>query len=367
MNKEELELRIAELKKEVRSISDSYLDKEQNVEELDKRLAEVKDELEKRTKELAEMNKPEESVVEVRKEDGLFNQETWMKAFNEKRSITIGDNGAVNQIKELFKKIEDKDPVTGKARFYYGANAATNIPVLMPASDPASVAESGTNVSADTAAALSTCEIQPLEYMSIIPVSANALQLNSINLAAELPGIFQDTFARKMHAGMLTGAGTNKQMKGIFVSAAANTAERVTAVSTTGAVTLADLASLAAKVAGKTDDYTIIMNPAVYAKFIADATTGYEVYKQDLIMNKKIEGVDVILDAKAPTFSAAGDCLVAAAPLGRYAIGVAGEIVIDPIKVKGDSNTYFQATLFFSGKAVDDSDCIGYFAASSTT
>jgi len=100
------------------------------------------------------------------------------------------------------------------------------------------------------------------------------------------------------------------------------------------------------------------MNPSVYSGILADATAGEDVklYKEGLIRDKMIEGVRVRLDSKAPNTFTTGKVVVVASPLSRYAIGVAGQINIDPIKVKGDTNTYFQATMFFNGKQISAKD-----------
>jgi hypothetical protein len=44
----------------------------------------------------------------------------------EKRAITLNGTGAIAQVKEL----QAKTPLLEKVRYFYGANAATNIPVL---------------------------------------------------------------------------------------------------------------------------------------------------------------------------------------------------------------------------------------------
>ena len=108
----------------------------------------------------------------------------------------------------------------------------------------------------------------------------------------------------------------------------------------------------------KDEEYEIIMHPTTYGAILADSTSGEDVkiYKESLIRDKRIEGVKIRLDSKAPYATTAGAVLAVAAPLSRYAIGVAGEMEITPIKVKGDTNTYFQAVMFFSGKQVSDSD-----------
>ena len=93
---------------------------------------------------------------------------------------------------------------------------------------------------------------------------------------------------------------------------------------------------------------------------LADATAGEDVklYKEGLIRDKSIEGVRIVLDAGAPKATAAGSVLAVAVPFNRYAIGIAGELSIKPVDVLGDTKSYFQATMFFSGKQVSDKDLL---------
>lgn len=351
MNKEEMLANIESLSVEVRSIADELLDTSKDVNEVRGRLDAKKEELRKAKLAFAQLEMPkEEPVKEVR--SALFDKDAWLNAAKEHRSLTVGSNGAVAQIKQLFTAVGIDNSVLNQAKFYYGPNAMTSIPVLAPTiADPSSAAEGATNVSADTTAVYGTCEIQPLAYMSVLPISAEALSLGTIDLEAELPAVFAKAFRNTMHNGMMQGAGTNKTMKGLFTSATAGN-------STAANFTMSALANLATTVAGKDEPYSIVMNPSIYAKFIADTTSGEDVkiYKECLIRDKMIEGVPVILDSKAPSAITSGSILAVAAPLARYAIGVAGEVQIDPIKVPGDANTYFQATMFFSGKQISDSD-----------
>lgn len=350
MDRDELLALIASLSSEVRSIADEYSDSSKDVKDINARLEAKKEELRKAKQELSQLDMPKEDPkTEVR--SALFDKEEWIKAAKEKRGLTVGSNGAVSQIKELFKAVGLNNGILDKAKFYYGPNAMTSIPVLAPTiADPSSCAEGTTNASSDATAVYSTCEIQPLAYMSVLPISAEALTLGTIDLEAELPAVFAKAFQNVMHNGMMVGAGTSKQMKGIFQSA--------TAGNSTAGMNIKTLAQLATTVAGKDEPYTIIMNPAIYSAILADTTAGEDIkiYKESLIRDKMIEGVPVVLDAKAPSATSSGSIVVAAVPLARYAIGVAGEVQIDPIKVPGDANTYFQATMFFSGKQIADSD-----------
>lgn len=164
------------------------------------------------------------------------------------------------------------------------------------------------------------------------------------------------SISRTMHKGMLTGAGTDKKMRGIYVSAKASTAGQ-TALGTAN-TKISELAKLSLSVLGKSELYTLLMNPSVYQTLLADSTTGEDVkiHKEGLIRDKSIEGVPLFLDSLMTAGTAAGDLVVVAVPLSRYAIGIAQQLVIEPIKKVGDTNTYFQATMFFAGKQISDKD-----------
>lgn len=358
MNKEEMLAKIESLSVEVRSIADELLDTSKDVNEVRGRLDAKKEELRKAKQELAQLDMPNEKGNKV--ERGLFNKDTWLEAVKENRGITIGSTGAILQIKQLVKEVADVDPILSKVRFFYGNNASTNIPVLSPIADPSDYAEGATNVTVDTAASVSVTSLTPKAYAAVLPISAEMLTMGSVNLEAELPSIFQDAFKKVMHTGAVVGAGTSGKMKGLF-TVAADTASgsNITEMAQSQTVVkIADLATLALTVGAKNEPYQIVMNPSVYSSILADSTSGekYKIYCEELIRNKSIEGVPVVLDGNAPTASTSGSVLVVAAPLARYAVGIAGEIVITPIKVKGDTNTYFQAEWFFNGAPVCNKD-----------
>lgn len=169
-----------------------------------------------------------EAPLEGAKMTTLRNKD-FIEAVAEKRSLTIGNNGAINQVKEIVKAVKEKDDILSRAKFYYGPNASTNIPVLDPRpATPSGQAEGATSIAADSTAVLGTCEITPKAYVSILPVTLEALKMNSVDIESELPVIFEDAFRKAMHAGLVTGTGTSKEMKGVFVSAAANTAGQTT-------------------------------------------------------------------------------------------------------------------------------------------
>jgi HK97 family phage major capsid protein len=280
------------------------------------------------------------------------------KAMVEKRAITLNGTGAISQIKELAKELQQKTPILERVRYFYGPNASTNIPMLSPGlATPAVAAEGATSIAVDTQAVLGNKSITPHAYVSILPVSAETISLGSVDLESELPSIFADAFSRGFHNGILTGDGTGINFKGLFVNIPA--ANQVS-IAVTGAPKIADLVGLALKIKDFTDDGVIVLNPSVYASVLADTTTGVaEVYKEELIRNKTIEGVFVILTGAAPSAITAGSTVAVAGRLTDYGFGLASEIAIEPIKQVGDTNTYFQATIFANGTTIVDKNFYG--------
>ncbi|MDR3170317.1 MAG: phage major capsid protein [Treponema sp.] len=280
------------------------------------------------------------------------------KALREKRAITLNGTGAINQVQELAKQLQAKTPVLKLVKYFYGPNASTNIPILSPSiATPGNYAEGETAIPADTQAQMVNKTITPYAYISLLPISAEALLLGSINIESELPVIFSDAFAQGYHNGILTGNGTGRNFKGIFPSII--TANKVECAAA-GTPKMADLVRLAMTIQDMTDEAVIIMNPGVYAQIMADPTEGVaDLYKEALIRDKEIEGVGVILTSGAPGSVTAGSVVAVAGRLTDYGIGLASEITIDPIKKAGDSNTYFQATMFANGTPIIDKNWYG--------
>jgi HK97 family phage major capsid protein len=280
------------------------------------------------------------------------------KALIEKRAITLNGTGAINQIKELAKELQAKTPVLQRVRYFYGPNASTNIPVLSPGlATPAVAAEGATTIAVDSTAVLGNKSVTPHAYVSILPISLEALTMGTVNFDSELPAIFADAFAQGFHKGILTGDGLSLNFKGLFTSILA--ANQI-ACGATGNPKIADLVKLALTVQDLTDSGVIVLSPSVYAGILADDTEGVaKVYKEELIRNKTIENVQVILTSAAPSSTSAGSIVAVAGRLDDYALAMASEINIEPIKKVGDTNTYFQASIFASGIPIVEKNFYG--------
>jgi len=282
-------------------------------------------------------------------------------AMKEKRAITLNGTGAVSQISEIAKELTQKTPVLKGVRYFYGSNAMTNIPVLSPTiATPANYAEGATAIGNDTQAVLSAKVLTPYAYVSILPVSAEALQLSEANIEGELNSIFADAFAKAMHTGVVVGNGSGRNMTGAFVGVPQ---ANVLTDATTGMPKIADLVKLALQIQDYTDEGVIIMSPVIYAGIMQDTTTtSADVYKETLVRDKSIEGVKILVTGAAPSATASGSIVAVAGRLQDYGVAIAAELAIDPIKKVGDTNTYFQATMFFNGAPIVPANWYGLAA-----
>lgn len=349
MNKEELLAMLAAKNKELRSAIDGYTNPENKVEELDLRCSQLNDEIKNLKKQIAECDAPKNEPEQKRSVWGQI-----ADAMMQKRSVTVNGTGAVKTVKEIYKKVQADNSILADVSYFYGRDSQTRIPAWTANATAAFVAEGG-SASTQTGT-LAATNIDPAQVLASIPVSQQTLDLSGADLEADLPEIFANAFGDLMATGMCTGDGSTNKMKGIFVDTDAT-------VNTTAATAfkLSDLVKLATDVKGKKiADPTIWMSSAVYSKFVADSTTGEDVkiYKEDLIRNKMIEGVKVVVTPYAPTAVAAGSIIAVAGSPKNYAIGVAGEINIKAKETAGSSLVTFDAFNYFSGKPIISADFI---------
>lgn len=340
-------MNLEEIKIEIRSLNEKVENGEIKAKDALETLKELRSKKEIMEKQIAMENKPTEirSINYADLKDAMLN----------KRSITLGGTGAVGQVKELFKVITSKTPVLNGVRKFVGANAQTNIPVLTAYPATNNYAEASTEVSVDNQGAMAATVLTPYSWVSLLPVSAEAIALGTVDIENELPAIFADAFASAFHNQVLVGDGTGRNFKGIFTAVPS-----ANQISVAGAsVKMSDLVNLALQIQDKADNACIIMNPAIYSAIMSDNSSGIDVYREGLARDKQIEGVKVILTSNAPSAVTSGSVIAVAGKLDDYAFGEAGEILIEPIKKVGDSRTFYQATMFVNGKPVNDANFYG--------
>lgn len=347
MTKFEIQSEIDNVELELRSLANEVkTNADVNLDEVRSKKTALEEKRTSLVKELAQANAPVETPKEERS--------AWLdiaKAMKEKRTVTVNGTGMQKTIKELVKKIQDDDSILSRARFFYGANASTVIPVWAENIIAQFITEGGSVTPATQN--VGTTTVIPKEAFASLPVSDMALDLSEVELAAELPEIFANAFAVLMATQMMTGDGTN--MQGIF------TASGTTAY--TKAISIANLDGFALALRGKKyRNPCIVMSSTVYTAFISDTATDEttKILKESLIRDKKIEDVEVIITPYAPTSVAAEAKVAIGGDLSNYAIGVAGQLKIKQKDVASNSLVYFDGSSYFSGKPVIASDFFAY-------
>lgn len=258
----------------------------------------------------------------------------------EKRAITVNGAGAVGLVQEMFKQILEQNPIKGVSNFY-GPNASTVIPVFSPLpARPIAVEEGETGVSEDTTGVFGGKSLLPKAYVSLLPVSAEALLLTGNVLEANLPSIFADVFADAIYQGMIAGSGTG-EMKGIFKQTTLEKIEYTTSYS------FKDFAKLALKAKAKGPGYIIVTSADEIIALLDESSK--DPHKTEYLMNGTILGVPVVVTSYKPESNA--PIAIALQPK-NYGVAIASQIDIKPKYKVGDTNTYFEATMFFNGDII---------------
>jgi HK97 family phage major capsid protein len=350
---DKLKKRKMDIEIQIRALREDIVGGKIKADEAKKKFDELRANLEQVTKEIAQANAPvatrDAALPAVRTADLI-------QAAREHRAITLNGTGSIAQVKELAKLLQEKTPVLEKVRMFYGPNASTNIPVLNTGlAAPVQAAEGATNIAVDTTAEMGVKSLTPKAFVSILPVTLEALTLGIVDFENELSVIFSDAFARAFHGRIVKGPG-GSDFQGLFTGVVT---ENLIACAQAGYPKIDDLVLLALTIQDFADDACIVLHPSIYAGIISDDTNLNLPYREEMIRGKTIEGVPLILTSAAPSAVAAGNTVAVAGRLSDYGFAVAGEITIDPIKKVGDTNTYFQASMFANGAKIVDKNFYG--------
>lgn len=214
MNKFEIQSEIDNVTLELRSLMDEV--KVENADVV--AIRSKKDELEKRRaaliKDMAQLEAPVENKTEVTELRKVAD------AMCEKRSVTLNGTGTVNVVRELAKGIVKRTSILEGAKFFYGANAATKIPVWGTQLKADFLPEGATGTAKTNQ--LSVTSLDAKQALSSLPVSNMTLDLGAANLEAELPGLFAGAFSDLLADGMINGksftngSDTEVAMVGLF-------------------------------------------------------------------------------------------------------------------------------------------------------
>jgi len=283
-------------------------------------------------------------------------------AMKEGRGLTLNGAGAIAIVDDLFSVMLAKREITQKYQVFYAENANQNIPVLNPnPARPAATNEGATNISPDSTAVLTGVNMITNPFLSTLPVSLSAAKFIP-NLESKIKTLMADVYADALFYQSLNGTGGNGEFKGIFT---ANVLTNTLTCAATGAPTYADLLNLALKVADISDEGYIVLNSAFIASILADTNTP-EQAKTEILLNKSIFGVPLYVSSYAPTTISGGSVVAVGFIPSKYAVALASQLDIEPLKKVGDANIYYQCTLFMNGMPTNPKNSIALLAKSSS-
>lgn len=267
------------------------------------------------------------------------------QAMKEKRAITLNGTGAVNVIQQIAVAALENNSLTKGYSLFYGENAKTAIPVFSPTpATPAGVDEDEDSVSADATAVYGATDLIPKPFVSLLPVSHSTVLFNP-NFESQLVGVFSKVYADAILKQSLVGTGTN-QFTGVFKA----TGKEVLCAAA-GAPTAADLLNLAIEAQGKLTNPVIVICSTFLSAIINDSSTKDPIISE-ILLNKTIFGMPFTISSYAPKTSAEGDVVAVAFSKPNYAVAIASEILVTPIRKAGDTNIYYQAEMYLNGKPI---------------
>ena len=255
-------------------------------------------------------------------------------AMKENRTVKVNGTGTVNVAKELVFALEDKDDLLSKFSIHAGASASNVIPVWNNSiGEFAPVEEDGTFESEGDG--LASVTVEPKAFAKSIKVSDETLKLSAVEFESALNKILTAATRRTILKGIFNG------VDGRFVPIDKDATEVEVSKLDPSAIQ-----KIALTVLSKTDNGTILMNPMTYADIVDAGTKKDEILLKQLIENKNVEGVDVVLSAYVPAEK------VVAGDLGNYGIGLANEMEITPKSTVGSLAHNYDASIYVAGKPI---------------
>lgn len=341
---------IENAKKENRSLTDV---EKAEFETIEKQIETIK--AEKRAKEMEK----ELKNIEIPVVENITDFRIIAEAMKEKRGITLNGTGNTNVIQSIVSQAIEKNEQIRDYSYFFGENAQTNIPVFAPTpARPVGNAENEDSISADTTGVLGATSLVPKPFVSLLPVSYAAVAFNR-NFENELKNVFAKVFADAVWYQSIVGTGTN-QFVGVFKASSSTT---ITCAAT-GAPAPKDLLNLAIKAKSLLDNPVIVIHPDFAIELVTGSSTK-DAISNEFLINKTIFSVPVIVSSYALNATTGGSVVAVAFDKPKYAVAVAIELIVTPIRKAGDVNVYYQAELYMNGKPVITNDVIQLVAKSS--
>jgi HK97 family phage major capsid protein len=179
--------------------------------------------------------------------------------------------------------------------------------------------------------------------------------LISTDIEAELPGIFAEAFGAAIDKAICVGAGSGSDALGVFIASASGvpTSSDLDCAAA-GAPKFIDYQKLALNLnalsGGDRASLAILVHPNVLAVALADTAVGSDPMKNEYLQKGTIMGIPVIVTTYGLTTLTAGSYVAVGGYFKHYALAIAQQLTIDPIKTVGSDNVTFQAFMYLQGK-----------------
>jgi HK97 family phage major capsid protein len=273
-------------------------------------------------------------------------KEAMAQSAKENRAVTIGQTGQIQIVPTLVTDaIKNFSRVTKGFSYFFGPNADTIIP-LIGVPEESTVDENGTIID-DEDTDMTVTEVKPVAHVVQLPISAEALLMSGANIESQLPSLFTKAFGRGMASGSMQGLGTGKQMSGMFLPGALTHTKTCAAV---GAPTWFDLIDLVLAAKDYWDDAVLYLNPTFISQLIA--VDDKDPLVTSFLLTGKILDMETVTSGYAPEDTASGKVVAVAQPAGNFGVGVAQQMMVQPITPLNSTKQYFRATMFYNGKVI---------------
>lgn len=272
----------------------------------------------------------------------------------ERRAVTSNGTG-VATAPGIIRTIVDGSKLRSKVSVFMGKNAQTVVPVWAPSvALPVGSVPGATGTASDAQGVLAGDPLTLKAWYSTIAISMGALMSSGIE--AELPAIFAEAFAGAIDKAIIVGSGGGSDMLGTMIASASGVTTSQDITCTSGAAAAPnwadylDLALQLLALGGDVNSLAIVVHPAVFKTALGAAAVGYDPMKIEYLTKGTILGIPVILSSYALTTLTAGSYVAVGGYFKHYALAIAQEIQVDPIKTVGSDNVTFQAFMYMQGK-----------------
>ena len=348
---DDLDLKLIDKEKEIRSLPEQYKNDKDGYEKA-------------KTEKMAEYRALQQDIAKAkapsqpRSDEGETRAwEDLRKAMDEKRAITINGAAGVNLIQDIFSVKQVASKFFGIISPFSGPYGEVRIPIISPSlALPVGSAEGAASISADSTAVFGGRSLTLKPWYSILTVSRGLDRGLSVDgFRSKMIPVFQKAFMSTIDKGILIGAGTGNDALGVFVANANGvTTSQDIACAAAGAPKLVDLLTLVSTLLdyNAAEEVSVAISGTFLSAMLLESTSSLECIKNEILQKGTIRGVRVMQSGHAPTTVTAGSYVAVGGPFSDYAWGYSNGIAIVPIEKSASDNIEYNAYMYQDGRPI---------------